>query len=374
METSPLVPSKRDIIQLQALEIAKQHQRCGLALSMGIGKTYIGLMHMDWYLKEVNPDAKFLVATPKRSIFKSWFEDMNKFGMEHLMTRVTVTTYLSLQKQSLNYDVLYLDECHSLLTSHMLWLNSFGNRILGLTGTPPRYENSEKGEMVKRYCPIVYRYVTDNAVADNILNDYRIVVHPVNLSQLKTHHVKTKSVSFTTSEVENYKYWTKRINESSSGAQERFNKIGRMRALMEYKTKEEYAKKLVKTIEGKCLIFCNTKEQADRMCNYVCYSGHPYADQNLQMFKDGDIQQLACVLQLNEGVNIPELKNIVILHSYGNERKASQRIGRALRLNPDDVANVHVLMYHETVDKVWVERALRDFDSSKITYRDVHNN
>jgi superfamily II DNA or RNA helicase len=324
---------------------------------------------MDWYLKKVNSDAKFLVVAPKKTIFSSWFDDMDKFGMTHLKDRVVVTTYLSLHKQSLNYDVIYLDECHSLLHSHQLWLTAYDNIIIGLTGTPPRNYYSEKGEMVAKFCTIMFTYFTDDAVDDKILNDYRITVHPVNLSRLKTYEVNVKGKSWNTSESDNYTYWCKRLNESTSASQEQFNRIGRMRAIMDYRSKEEYAKKLLTTIEGKCIIFCNTQDQADRMCNYVYYSGHPFSEDNLDMFKKGQIDQLACVLQLNEGVNIPNLKHAIILHSYGNERKSAQRIGRVLRLNPDEVADVHILMYHETVDKRWVQSALVDFDQRKIKYK-----
>lgn len=361
--------SKREEIQEKALDIAKSYKRVGLAISMGVGKTYIGLKHMDWYLKKVNSDAKFLVVAPKKTIFSSWFDDMDKFGMTHLKDRVVVTTYLSLHKQSLNYDVVYLDECHSLLHSHQLWLTAYDNIIVGLTGTPPRNYYSEKGEMVAKFCPIMFTYFTDDAVDDKILNDYRITVHPVNLSRLKTYEVNVKGKSWNTSESDNYAYWCKRLNESTSASQEQFNRIGRMRAIMDYRSKEEYAKKLLTTIEGKCIIFCNTQDQADRMCNYVYYSGHPFSEDNLDMFKKGQIDQLACVLQLNEGVNIPNLKHAIILHSYGNERKSAQRIGRVLRLNPDEVADVHILMYHETVDKRWVQSALVDFDQRKIKYK-----
>ena len=361
--------SKREEIQEKALDIAKSYKRVGLAISMGVGKTYIGLKHMDWYLKKVNSDAKFLVVAPKKTIFSSWFDDMDKFGMTHLKDRVVVTTYLSLHKQSLNYDVVYLDECHSLLHSHQLWLTAYDNIIVGLTGTPPRNYYSEKGEMVAKFCPIMFTYFTDDAVDDKILNDYRITVHPVNLSRLKTYEVNVKGKSWNTSESDNYAYWCKRLNESTSASQEQFNRIGRMRAIMDYRSKEEYAKKLLTTIEGKCIIFCNTQDQADRMCNYVYYSGHPFSEDNLDMFKKGQIDQLACVLQLNEGVNIPDLKHAIILHSYGNERKSAQRIGRVLRLNPDEVADVHILMYHETVDKRWVQSALVDFDQRKIKYK-----
>jgi superfamily II DNA or RNA helicase len=74
------------------------------------------------------------------------------------------------------------------------------------------------------------------------------------------------------------------------------------------------------------------------------------------------------VLQLNEGVNIPNLKEGIIMHAYGNERKTAQRLGRLLRLNPNDTSTINILCYANTVDENWVAQALEDFDQSKINY------
>ena len=88
------------------------------------------------------------------------------------------------------------------------------------------------------------------------------------------------------------------------------------------------------------------------------------------MFKNGEITQLSTVLQLSEGVNIPNLRQGIIMHAYGNERKASQRIGRLLRLNPNEKAIVHILCYMDTVDERWVKEALENFDQNKIIWKD----
>jgi superfamily II DNA or RNA helicase len=56
------------------------------------------------------------------------------------------------------------------------------------------------------------------------------------------------------------------------------------------------------------------------------------------------------------------------MHAYGNERKASQRIGRLLRLNPNDKSTIHILCYEDSVDKDWVTAALEDYDQTKITW------
>lgn len=363
----------RDSIQADALQVALKYKRTGLAVSMGVGKTLIGLRYLS-HLQDLNMHKlNVLVVAPKLSIFDTWKDDAIKFGIDQkVMDQITYTTYLSLNKfNPHNYDVVVLDECHSLLYSHHTFLASYAGRILGLTGTPPRYHKSEKGEMVHQYCPILYKYITDDAVDDNILNDYRIVVHKMPLNTENALPVVMKDKTFYTSERKSYDYWSKRILESSTKKQEQIASVMRMRVMMDFKTKETYTKYLLNEIEDKCIVFCNTQAQADRVCEYSVHSENPDAEANLEMFKKDEISKLSCVLQLNEGVNIPNLRAGIIMHSYGNERKSSQRIGRLLRLNPDDTAVIHVLCYSGTVDERWVAEALRDLDQTKIKYHDV---
>jgi len=364
------IMTKRDDIQKEALEIAHKHKRCGLGISMGVGKTFIGLKYIDDLQGKNMRKLKVLVVAPKLSIFKSWESDAVKFNID--ITNIEFSTYLSLYKQNPHvYDIVVLDECHSLLNSSITFLEMFTGRILGLTGTPPRHYNSEKGQLVFKYCPIMYKYTTDVAVDDDILNDYKIIVHKMNLSIENTIEVKLKDKSFFTSEAKNYAYWTQRIMDSMSKKQTQISAIMRMKAMMEFKTKEKYTKDLLLDIDDKCIVFCNTQDQADQMCKYSYHSKNPDSEDNLQQFKEGNISELSCVLQLSEGVNIPELKSGVIMHAYGNERKSSQRIGRMLRLNPTETSVIHILCYKNTVDEKWVEEALKDFDESKIKYFDV---
>lgn len=361
--------SKRELIQREALEAVSNAFRASCAVSMGVGKTLIGLIHMEQEYRKGYK--KFLVVAPKVSIFQSWKDDAQKFGFTHLLDCIEFTTYLSLSKKSRDYDVLYLDECHSLLFTHDFYLSTYSGKILGLTGTPPRFHKSEKGQMVSKYCPVVYTYITDDAVEDNILNDYNIIIHSIPLGQSKTHKVKTKTGGFfMTSEQANYDYWSERIMNATTPAQQKIFRIMRMQALMQFASKEHYAKKLMDMIHDKCLVFCNTTEQADRICKHSYHSKNPDSETNLEMFKTGAILQLASVQQLNEGVNIPDLRSGLILHAYSNERKSSQRLGRLLRLSPDQKAIIHILMYQNTIDEEWVGEALRDLDPEKITHTD----
>ena len=363
--------NKRDQIQKDALTIALNNKRCGLAISMGVGKTLIGLNYIDSLQGKNMEKLRVLVVAPKLSIFDSWRNDADKFKID--ITNVEFTTYLSLNKyDSQSFNVVVLDECHSLLDSHLNFLGHFTGRILGLTGTPPRYQDSEKGRMVNQFCPMKFTYITDDAVGDDILNDYRIIVHKMKLSNTNTIPVKLKDKEFYTSESKNYSYWTQRVYDANSPKERQITSIMRMRSLMDFQTKETYAKHLLHDIDEKCIVFCNTQDQADRICKQSYHSNNPESEDNLQQFKDGKISELSCVMQLNEGVYIPNLRAGIIMHAYGNERKANQRIGRLLRLNPDDTAYIHILCYSGTVDERWVAEALRDLDPRKIKYFDVN--
>lgn len=363
--------SKRNEVQAAALAEAIKYRRCGLGISMGVGKTLIGLRYLEHHYEGPHLNKmRVLVVAPKLSIFDSWKQDGEKFYINpNVLSRIEYTTYLSLTKKDpKDYDILVLDECHSLLYSHEEWLQEYKGMILGLTGTPPRWRNSEKGEMVARFCPIVYKYITDDAVEDKILNDYKIVVHELFLDTKRNVPIETKGKIWMTSEFDSYDYWTRRIAQSTTQKSKQITSVLRMNAMMKYPSKDEYAKALFESIDEKCILFANTIDQAARLCEHTHVSTDPDSEENLKAFSEGRINKLSCVLQLNEGVNIKGLKAGIIMHSYGNERKSSQRIGRLLRLNPDDCATIHILCYKGTVDEKWVTAALKDFDESKITW------
>lgn len=370
----------RDQVRHEALEALRIWKRAGAGISMGVGKTRLGLDHFQLVVNKIRKDhdrmARGLVAAPTKKILKGWKDEAKKWGISHLLEGLTFTTYRSLTKQSLDYDVIYLDECHSLTPKHDPWLSPFTGYIIGLSGTPPKYKNSTKGRLVAKYCPIRYEYLTDDAVDDGILNDYRITVHLLELSDAKTHRVEIKDKqgnvkkAWYTSEKENYAYWTERVDEAEHMSEIRQMSVLRMKAMQKYKTKEEYGKRLLDQSKEKCLLFANEQEQADRLCKHSYHSNNKDAERNMEWFETGKITKMSCVLQLSEGANIPGLKESVILHAYGNNKKSPQRIGRTLRLNPDDVCHVHILCFKDTIDVDWVKKALEGFKPEKIEWYD----
>jgi superfamily II DNA or RNA helicase len=350
----------KSLVQNEALLEIEQHQRCGVAISMGVGKTRLGLMYLV-------TKSKCLIVVPKKSVIKSWHDEMHKIKMN---LDLEFVTYRSLNKKKASrFEVVVFDECHNLKLNHQNFLSKFSGKILGLTGTPPVNKKSEKYFMVNTYCPIVYTFTVDDAASADIINDYLIYVHMLELSSKRNIKKKKKNGNhWYTSEVSDYNWLCKKINDASTHKEKNFSRIMRMKSMMQYKSKEEYAKKLIRNIESKCIVFANTAAQADKLCNYSYHSKNNRSDENLEMFCDGRIKTLSCVLQLNEGINIPNLKQGIILHAYGNERKTAQRIGRLLRLNPSETAICHILCYNKTVDMKWISNALLEFDMTKIRY------
>ncbi len=209
-------------IQDSVLSILIHAHRAGVNVSVGGGKTRIGLRHMQYIVNTTMRvgEPKFLVVAPRLSIFDSWKNEAKEACLEYLLDYITFSTYISLDKNSYDYDVIYLDECHSLLPSHDLWLSFYHNKIIGLTGTKPRYSKSDKGVMVAKYCPIVYTYKTDDGVKDGILNNYKIFVKAVPLSNTRNLKMTKKSGGFWyTSEQDSYNYWTSKIMQEEDKEQ-----------------------------------------------------------------------------------------------------------------------------------------------------------
>lgn len=347
-------------IQEECLKAIENKRYAGAILGTGAGKTLLGLKHMS----EIYHDSiSYLVVAPKVSIFQEWKEQAIKFGLEYLLEHINFSTYLSLSKQNIKlYDQVYLDECHNLKSKHAEWLDKFPGNVLGLTGTYPRNKMSESYMVCNTYCPKVYEYNVEEAIKDNMLNDYKIYIHCLSLSKVKNIPVGNNGLM---SEVDVYYMWERKLSQAS-GAKLQLARIMRMKAIQNFNTKVIYARRLLRDQIEKTLVFADYAEHADRICQHSYHSKNKESKNNLELFKNGTIDKLSSVLQLAEGINIPNLKVGIIMHSYANEKKLRQKIGRFLRLNPTETCIIHLLCYEHTVDIKWAKEALKDFDKNKI--------
>ncbi len=80
--------NNKDSIQEQALKEIEKHERCGVGISMGVGKTRIAIKHL---IKNFHPFVKALVVIPKLSIKDSWDDELKKMNLEKLSRHIVFT-------------------------------------------------------------------------------------------------------------------------------------------------------------------------------------------------------------------------------------------------------------------------------------------
>lgn len=354
-------------IQDDALSTLINFKKCTAAISMGVGKTLIGLRYIENFYKK---DIKILVVCPKLKVMKSWDDEIIKFDKEYLKPNIEYVTWISLcKKNPEDYDIIILEEVHNIGEPHDKFLSKYQGITLGLTGTPPLNEYSIKYKLINKHCPIVYRYELDNAISDNILNDYQINIYSIDLDIRNNIPINKKDGSvFYTSEKKQYEYWTNQIAESS-GKRKQFAAISRMRCMQNFKSKEVIAKKLLDNCKDKCILFANTQNQADELCSRSFHSKNENSDKNLDDFKNDIITKLSCVEQLSESINIPNLKQAIIMHFYSaNSSRSKQKWGRIYRLIVTDTGILSIICFRNTVDETWIKESLKNLNQTKINW------
>ena len=356
----------KEKIQKKVLTLIGSKHGLSVELGTGVGKTMLGLKHM---LQNYTDYCAFLVIVPKLSIKQGWLDQMKEHNFEYLIPHITFSTYRSLHKQSLNFDWVYADECHSITQSNLSWFDKYvlnKGKILGLTGTYPK--SGDKKQMCDQYMPKIYEYSVDQGAEDGMLNNYKIFVHMLSLNKHPTLVKKNKNGGqWKTTEIKDY-YGLSSSIDNAFGKKQLMLRLYRMKSMQQYQTKVDYVKVILNKIPKKTLVFANTKEQADTISNHSVYSGNPNSKLNLQMFSEDKIYRLSCIEQLSEGVNISNLQVGIIMHAHSNDTKTRQRIGRFLRLVVNKTAVIHILCYKNTIDEQWVKNSLASFDQTKIKY------
>ena len=352
-------------LQEKTLTIIGKRYNVGVAIGTGGGKTLLGLKHM---ANLFHDSIAYLVLIPKTSVKEEWVNNAKEHGYEHLLPHITFANYRSINKQKFDYNWAYLDECHSLKLTHANWMDSFtsnGGKVLGLTGTYPK--RGEKFEMCDTYCPKIFEYDINQAIDEGMLNNYKIYVHMLPLDNKHTVKKKKKNGGhWKTSEQKDNAYWHKSISACDNQGKLKMLRIFRMKAFQSYPSKTEYVKKILKKIDYKTIIFATSQEQADAVSPYSYHSNNKDSDKNLDLFKQDKIYRMSCVEQLSEGKSIKNLKVGIIMHAYANDTKTRQKIGRFLRLSPEETATIHILCYKNTIDEKWVKSALSTFKQHKI--------
>ncbi len=322
-----------------------------IVMPMRSGKTLVGLRTATEFQTP-------LVLYPNKNIKSAWLGDSQKFGID--ISKVTFSTFRSLNKIDFDkHDCVIVDEIDQLSIAnwHDLLSKCKMSKLRGMTATPPR-KSSLKGKYLSAYCSIVYEVPFEETTG--VLNkDYEITVHLSKMS--KTKDIPLKNGGFW-SEEDKIKYFGRKSTES-------FQFMLRLiQSISGSKTKWN---KLVELVQepGKCLIFVETKKQADSLGLPVYYSGNKKSEQNLDDFNSDKIDKLVTINQLNAGQTFQNLERGILLHTYASHNKAQQRIGRILNFIPNVKAKLDIICLDDCHDIVWTQKGLQNFNQAKIIWK-----
>jgi len=350
-----------------------------LLLPTGVGKSKCAIDYIKQRF-ECFSFIKILIVVPTEQLRDiDWPNELKKWEISSDLT-IELICYASISKiKDQEFDLVVFDELHKIseLNSSFLENNTI-HKALGLTATYPR-------DKMKQYLLDVYKFniVTnmslDEAVSKGLVAPYEIKIIPVELDRV-TKNVQggNKFKPFMTTEYNQYQYLTRVINEIATqialshhthpGLRTRLKHLRLQRARFlgtcESKLKAAmslYLKHMYVNHE-RTLIFCNSIDSARLMCANT-YHSKTNSD-SLNAFREGKIDTLSCVNALNEGVNLNDVDNAIIIQVNTSDLVLIQKIGRTLRLSDDKnkISKIYILCMQDTIDVEWVNDVTKNLN------------
>ncbi len=235
--------------------------------------------------------------------------------------------------------LLIVDEVHhSGAPTFQTSLHSFFSYRLGLSATPARYFDEEGTDFLLNYFDgIVYNYEMAHALHDGFLCPYEYHVYPAHLND---------------DEYEKYLALTQRIAQMLThnipNNEEILRRLYGRRAdiLKKCQSKLETLRMILEQHHlQKTIIYCSETTQLDevsgilnekklRFLTYTSQISQANRREVMGDFASGFVPILAAINCLDEGVDIPDVREAIILASTSNNLQFIQRRGRILRKSP----------------------------------------
>lgn len=242
--------------------------------------------------------------------------------------------------------VLIVDECHTVGTELMLNRLPIVEYRIGLSATPEVHNSPELTEKLFDYFNgIIMEYSLEDGIRDGKLVEY--FYHPI-------------IIGLTISEKEEYLDLSKKIAKAMSSIKNADNKqvdnldaliFKRSRIIYAAENKLKYLEENVVNIvkNGFLLIYCGITSQSEfglkqieevnKLLGRLGIVSAQYTQSEtgverenfLNLFKQGTINTLVAIKCLDEGVDIKEIRQAIIMASSTNPREFVQRRGRLLR-------------------------------------------
>ena len=362
--------------QREAFEAWKNNNFQGIiALATGTGKTRTAISIIHGY-RESAKHGLVIVSVPYQPLAFQWADELKKAGISSINVFENVNAWSSsvanifdshidqrnetkrtpillcvnatfraeeFQSQLRRLDgsasnrLLVIDECHHFNNKDAIRTlpNAFNLR-LGLSATP--YEEGEEKHLSDYFGQVVFEYTISQAIQGGYLCPYEY--HPI-------------FIEFSTKEMDEVLDITRRILEKPS-ATANFDELDRAleSAAQKLLALEKVLTALSKEERAFSLFYCGrgsiqlpSGEEIRQVATVTSLLNRlkvsvgkityqetrPERVAILNSFKAGNLEALASIRVLDEGIDIPDCKSAFILASQRSERQGIQRRGRILR-------------------------------------------
>ena len=333
----------------------------------GGGKTVFAIHCLTKYLEEEKDNSIFIVV-PSIALLDQWYEGLQKTfddtdislngGGEHLeeISKVTISTIDSVKNIIHKFDasntLLIVDECHKIGTEKRgETLTNNWHATLGLSATPERDYDDNFYIIIKKILgDIIFDYDYIDAREDEVI---------VNFKLLYAYAAMTKD------EEDKYKKFTKSIQRRAAtiGGNNmndyplKMLIFNRARMVKNSKNRIPFGVELLqKHKRDSWIVFTENKKQAKEFNKIINTKGYKSAiyntdldnaerEENLNNFKNGNLNVLVSCTALDEGFDMPEADGAMILSASSSKRQRIQRMGRVLRITANKQNALIVTVY-----------------------------
>ena len=333
----------------------------------GGGKTVFAIHCLKKYLEENSNNTIFIVV-PSIALLDQWYEGLQlsfqnneialNGGGERLdkLSKITISTIDSVKNIIENFDasktLLIVDECHKIGTEKRgETLTNNWHATLGLSATPERdYDDNFYIIIRKILGDIIFDYDYIDAREDEVIVNFKLLY---------------AYAAMTSSEEAEYKKFTKSIQRRAAtiGGNNmndyplKMLIFNRARMVKNSVNRIPFGIELLQKYKrDSWIVFTENKKQAKEFNTIINKKGYKSAiyntdldsnerEENLNNFKNGNLNVLVSCTALDEGFDMPEADGAMILSASSSKRQRIQRMGRVLRITANKKNALIVTVY-----------------------------
>jgi len=333
----------------------------------GGGKTVFAIHCLKKYLEENSNNSIFIVV-PSIALLDQWYEGLQlsfknneialNGGGERLnkLSKITISTIDSVKNIIENFDasktLLIVDECHKIGTEKRgETLTNHWHATLGLSATPERdYDDNFYIIIRKILGDIIFDYDYIDAREDEVIVNFKLLY---------------AYAAMTNSEEAEYKKFTKSIQRRAAtiGGNNmndyplKMLIFNRARMVKNSINRIPFGIELLQKYKrDSWIVFTENKKQAKEFNSIINSKGYKSAiyntdldtserEENLNNFKNGNLNVLVSCTALDEGFDMPEADGAMILSASSSKRQRIQRMGRVLRITANKQNALIVTVY-----------------------------